>query len=104
MMLRGKANRRAAEEEHRAHLDQVYQGALIADRNAKLSIFCTRPAIYAPIFNWIAELGGTVILIVGALLIDDRVGPYPCISICAAGGYAARVMGMASINMCTMQM
>lgn len=30
-------------------LDRLYEAALVADRNAKLSIFSTRPAIYSPV-------------------------------------------------------
>ncbi len=28
---------------------RLYEAAVLADQNAKLSIFCTRPAIYAPV-------------------------------------------------------
>lgn len=38
---------------HRARLDAVYKAAVIADQNAKLSVFATRPAIRSPVFNWI---------------------------------------------------
>lgn len=40
------------------------------DQNAKLSVFCTRPAIYAPIFNFLVEFLGTTVLIGGAELIS----------------------------------
>jgi hypothetical protein len=45
----------AAGEEHPAvdhrqrRLDRLYDAAVVADRNAKLSIFATRPAIYSPV-------------------------------------------------------
>lgn len=36
-----------------ARLDALYRAAVIADQNAKLSVFATRPAINSPLFNWI---------------------------------------------------
>ena len=33
----------------------LYDAALIADQNVKLSVFTTRPAIYSPPFNWLCE-------------------------------------------------
>lgn len=53
------------------------QAAVVADQNAKLSIFCTRPAIYSPIFNFIVELLGTVALIFGAFMMDEQVKMMP---------------------------
>jgi glycerol uptake facilitator-like aquaporin len=50
------------------------QAAVVADQNAKLSIFATRPAIYAPFYNFITECMGTVALILLALLIELQVG------------------------------
>lgn len=50
------------------------QAAVVADKNAKLSIFATRPAIYSPMFNFITETLGTVALILLALLIELQVG------------------------------
>jgi glycerol uptake facilitator-like aquaporin len=50
------------------------QAAVVADQNAKLSIFATRPAIYSPLFNFITETMGTVALILLALLIELQVG------------------------------
>lgn len=47
---------------------------MIADQNAKLSIFATRPAIYSPLYNFITETMGTVALILLALLIELQVG------------------------------
>ena len=50
------------------------QAAVIADQNAKLSIFATRPAIYSPLYNCITELMGTVALLLLVLLIELQVG------------------------------
>jgi hypothetical protein len=33
---------------------EAYRGAIIADQNAKLSAFCTRPAIYVPLQNFVS--------------------------------------------------
>jgi len=55
-------------EEQRAHT--LYAAALEADRNAKLSIFATRPAIMSPGWNLIAEAIGTFMLVLCALLIE----------------------------------
>jgi glycerol uptake facilitator-like aquaporin len=49
------------------------QAARVADQNAKLSIFATRPAIYAPLYNFLTETMGTVALILLALLIELQV-------------------------------
>lgn len=57
-----------AEEEKRAVA--LYEAALKADQNIKLSIFATRPAIYVPLFNFISEMMGTAMLLLGALLIE----------------------------------
>lgn len=54
----------------------LLQAAVVADQNAKLSIFATRPAIYSPLFNFITEAMGTVALILLALLIELQVGFY----------------------------
>ena len=35
------------------------------DQNTKLSVFATRPAIYAPFFNWITEFVGTAFKVAG---------------------------------------
>jgi glycerol uptake facilitator-like aquaporin len=50
------------------------QAALRADQNAKLSIFATRPAIYVPLYNFLAEAMGTAMLILGALMVELVVG------------------------------
>lgn len=49
------------------------QAARVADQNAKLSIFATRPAIYAPPYNFLTETMGTVALILLALLVELQV-------------------------------
>lgn len=41
------------------------QAAVIVDQNTKLSVFATRPAIYAPFFNWITEFVGTAFKVAG---------------------------------------
>lgn len=46
--------------------------AVVADQNAKLSIFATRPAIYTPVFNFVTELLATVALVFGALMMYAR--------------------------------
>jgi glycerol uptake facilitator-like aquaporin len=51
----------------------MLQASVVADQNAKLSIFATRPAIYAPLYNFITEMMGTVALILLALLIELQV-------------------------------
>jgi len=37
----------------------------VIDQNTKLSVFATRPAIYAPFFNWITEFVGTAFKVAG---------------------------------------
>ena len=37
------------------HLCELYTAAKIADENAKLTAFTTRPAIFSPVFNWLTE-------------------------------------------------
>jgi glycerol uptake facilitator-like aquaporin len=49
------------------------QAAVVADQNAKLSIFATRPAIYSPLYNFITEVMGTVALLLLVLLIEMQV-------------------------------
>lgn len=44
----------------------------IADQNMKLTIFCTRPAMYLPISNIITEMMATFYLVLGILLIKER--------------------------------
>jgi hypothetical protein len=36
-------------DEHQKKLDRLYDAAVVADQNAKLVIFATRPAIYTPV-------------------------------------------------------
>ncbi len=55
----------------------LYQAALVADQNLKLSIFATRPAINAPLFNLLTETMGTAALILIALLIELQVRGHP---------------------------
>jgi glycerol uptake facilitator-like aquaporin len=59
-------------EQRRQHLEKLYEAAVVADRNVKLSIFCTRPAIYSPPFNFLCEFMSTTALIYGALMIYAR--------------------------------
>jgi glycerol uptake facilitator-like aquaporin len=49
------------------------QAAVVADQNAKLSVFATRPAIYSPLYNFITEVMGTVALLLLVLLIEMQV-------------------------------
>lgn len=51
----------------------LYDAAVIADQNSKLSIFATRPAISSPVFNFITEMMGTVTLLLMALMIEVQV-------------------------------
>lgn len=55
----------------------LYEAAVVADQNAKLSIFATRPAIYSPLFNFITETMGTVALILLVLLIELQARRFP---------------------------
>jgi glycerol uptake facilitator protein len=50
----------------------IFGAALQADTATKLSTFCNRPAIDAPIFNFITETIGTFALLLGVSLIEDR--------------------------------
>lgn len=61
-------------QQRRDHLDRLYDAALVADQNAKLSIFATRPATYSPAFNFLCELLSTLALTYGALMISERGG------------------------------
>lgn len=53
-------------------LDQLYDAAVVADKNAKLSIFATRPAIYSPLFNFLCETLCSTALIFTALMVGNR--------------------------------
>ena len=55
-------------EQQRQHVEQLYAAAVIADQNAKLSVFTTRPAVYAPPFNWLSEFMATIMLVTGSKL------------------------------------
>ncbi|KAL2915165.1 hypothetical protein HK105_205271 [Polyrhizophydium stewartii] len=57
---------------HRQAIDAIHRAAVMADQAAKLSCFCNRPAIYLPPHNMAVELIGTTVLVLGALLLDDR--------------------------------
>jgi glycerol uptake facilitator-like aquaporin len=59
-------------EQRSQHLDKLYEAAVEADHNLKLSIFCTRPAIYSPMLNLLCEFLSTTALIYGILLISAR--------------------------------
>ena len=51
------------------------KAAIIADQNTKLSIFCTRPAIWILPHNFLVELIGTCMLIFAALGIQKGFAP-----------------------------
>ncbi len=40
------------------------------DKNSKLAVFCTTPAIKSPVFNFLSELIGTFLLMIGVLFIS----------------------------------
>jgi hypothetical protein len=67
------------------------QAARVADQNAKLSIFATRPAIYAPLYNFLTETMGTVALILLALLIELQVGGACVSSTLTHDGFESRL-------------
>lgn len=55
--------------------DPIYEKYLEevkADQQSKLSIFCTRPAIYNPFYNFAVEVLVTCALIYGALMLGAR--------------------------------
>jgi len=60
------------EKEQRRRVEELYRAAVIADQNAKLSAFTTRPAINAPPFNWLTEFMATVMLITGSKLMSAQ--------------------------------
>ena len=66
------AQNHPAVNSRRHRLDKLYDAAVVADQNAKLSIFSTRPAIYSPFFNFLCEFMCTTALIYGALMIYER--------------------------------
>lgn len=59
-------------EARRARSDALFRAAIVADQNAKLSIFCTRPAIWSPFVNALCEFMCTVALILLYLLLVER--------------------------------
>ncbi|KAL4421889.1 hypothetical protein ABPG77_003691 [Micractinium sp. CCAP 211/92] len=69
----------ALRQAYKAHVEKfgskqsaLYDAAIVADQNAKLSIFCTRPAIYTPVFNFLCEFMCTTALVFGARMMDER--------------------------------
>ncbi|CAD7698950.1 unnamed protein product [Ostreobium quekettii] len=52
--------------------DRLLDASIVADQNAKLSVFCMRPSIYDPLPNLLAEVIATAVLIVGVCLISER--------------------------------
>ncbi len=65
-----EANLAVAVVREQQRTDALFAAALEADRNAKLSIFATRPAIYSPLWNFYSEASGTVFLLLTSLLIE----------------------------------
>eukprot|EP00775_Hariotina_reticulata_P013573 gene13573-13698_t len=63
-----------AVEQEKERANALYQAAITADQNAKLSIFATRPAIYSPMYNFITEAMGTTALLLLVLLIELQGG------------------------------
>lgn len=59
-------------KKHEDRVDRLYSAAIVADQNAKLTIFCTRPAIYTPILNFVCEVMSTAALVFGALMLYQR--------------------------------
>ena len=55
------------------------QAAVIVDQNTKLSVFATRPAIYAPFFNWVTEFVGTAFKVAGVQGIYMQASCEPCV-------------------------
>ena len=57
--------------------DAAFEAAIRADQAAKLSVFATRPAKYNRINNFVQEMMGTVVLIVGiqTLLLRQKLDP-----------------------------
>jgi len=51
---------------------RLAEAAVTAGQNAKLSIFATRPAVYSPLLNFLAEFMATIALCYGALMIGER--------------------------------
>ncbi|KFM27923.1 putative glycerol uptake facilitator protein [Auxenochlorella protothecoides] len=59
-------------DERSRTLTEHEEALLVADQNIKLGIFCTRPAIYAPHWNFLCEFMATVTLLVMANMIAAR--------------------------------
>jgi glycerol uptake facilitator-like aquaporin len=60
---------------------------VVADQNAKLSVFATRPAIYSPLYNFITEVMGTVALLLLVLLIEMQVRLAQILRVCVSTQY-----------------
>ena len=56
----------------KANFEKLYKASVIADQNAKLSIFATRPALYSPFFNFLCEFLCTTSLVFALLMILER--------------------------------
>ena len=52
-----------------------YTRAIQQDQIAKLISFTTRPAIYAPLYNWLCELMSTVTMVRSGDLMEDLIHP-----------------------------
>eukprot|EP00123_Amoebidium_parasiticum_P013476 comp21977_c0_seq1/m.31749 comp21977_c0_seq1/g.31749 ORF comp21977_c0_seq1/g.31749 comp21977_c0_seq1/m.31749 type:complete len:461 (-) comp21977_c0_seq1:670-2052(-) len=53
-------------------VDALYKAALVADNNAKLAVFATRPAIPNKLFNFIAEMQCTFMVVFASLMFAQR--------------------------------
>eukprot|EP00898_Chlorokybus_atmophyticus_P008776 jgi/Chlat1/88/Chrsp1S03082 len=67
------ANHSADARDDAQHVNEAaLQAAVRANQAVKLSVFATRPGIYAPPFNFLTEFMGTVVLCFGALMMGPR--------------------------------
>jgi glycerol uptake facilitator protein len=64
------------------------------DKNAKLAVFCTGPAIRAPFWNFLSEVVGTFVLVFAALRISSPSGDIGSLSALPIAGVVA-VIGLA---------
>ncbi|GMH42472.1 hypothetical protein BSKO_10391 [Bryopsis sp. KO-2023] len=62
-------NKQAEEDDKR---DALMDASIVANQNAKLAVFCTRPAEHLPLFNIIAEVVSTAFLVAGILFLNQR--------------------------------
>jgi glycerol uptake facilitator protein len=65
------------ENENDTHTKELYEAAVRADQAVKLSIFATRPAIYAPLFNFACEAMGTTAFLFGVTLLVMQTSMLP---------------------------